>query len=81
MHIFVHYLEQIMYKILLQLTHILVHTSRVNLEEQSTKVETVRYSLGNLVGQDSTESVYSTITSLLQSTVHSKTVTISNQSY
>ena len=48
---------------------ILVHISRVNLEEHGAKVETLRYSPVNLVGQDSTKSVYSTISRLLQSIV------------
>ena len=48
---------------------ILVHISRVNLEILGTRVETVRYSLVNWNGKDSTKSVYSTISSLLQSTV------------
>ena len=43
---------------------ILFHISRVNLEEHGAKVNTV-----NLVWPDSTKSVYSTISSLLQSTV------------
>ena len=37
---------------------ILVHTSRVNLEEHGAKVDTVRSSPVNLDGQDSTKSVY-----------------------
>ena len=37
--------------------------------EHGTTVETVRYSPFNLVGQDSTKRVYSTIPSLLPSTV------------
>ena len=48
---------------------ILVHTSRVNLEEHGSKVGTVRQSPVNLVGQNKTKSVYSTISSLLQSTL------------
>ena len=42
---------------------------RVNTEKHGKKVETVRYSRVNLVGQDSTKSVYITILRLLQSTV------------
>ena len=44
---------------------ILVEIRRVNSEEH----ETVRYSPVRLVGQDSTQGVYSAISSLLQSTV------------
>ena len=48
---------------------ILVQFRRVNSEEHGTKGETVRSSPVNLDGQDSTTSVYRTISSLLQSTV------------
>ena len=48
---------------------ILVQISRVNLEEHSPKVDTVRQSPINLVGQDGTKSEYSTISNLLQNTV------------
>ena len=41
---------------------------RVSSDECVTKVETVRYSPYNLVGQDSTKSVNSTVSSLLQFT-------------
>ena len=37
---------------------ILVHIGQVNPEEHDTKVETVRYSPVNSVGQDSTTSVH-----------------------
>ena len=44
---------------LLTVSHaILVHIRRVNLEEHGAKVDTVRYSPVNLVGQDSTKSVH-----------------------
>ena len=48
---------------------ILVKKRRVNIEDFGINVETVRYSPVNLVGRDSTKSVYGTISSLLQSTV------------
>ena len=44
---------------------ILVHISGVNLEENGTKVETVRYCPVNLVGQDSPKIEYSKVSSLL----------------
>ena len=53
----------------LLLHDILARITRVNSEEHGTKVETVRYSPVSLVGRDSTQSVYSTISSLLQPTV------------
>ena len=46
----------------------MVHISRVNLVLHSAKVDTVRQSPVNLDGQDSTKSVDSTISSLLQNT-------------
>ena len=48
---------------------ILVHVNRVDLVYHSAKVDTVQWSPVNLVGQDSTKSVYSTISSLLYNTV------------
>ena len=48
---------------------VLVHITWVNLEDYGTKVGSVRYSPVNLGGRDSTKNVYSTILSLLQSTV------------
>ena len=39
---------------------------RINSDEHGPKVETVRYSPVNLVGQESSKSVYSTISCLLQ---------------
>ena len=39
------------------------------MDKHGTKVRTVRYSPVNLVGKDSTKSVYSTISSLLSITV------------
>ena len=41
----------------------------LNSKEHGTKNETLRYSPVNLIGQDSTKSVYITIQSLPQSTV------------
>ena len=48
---------------------ILVHITGVNLEDYGIKPGSVRYSPVNLGGRTSTKSVYSTISSLLQSTV------------
>ena len=48
---------------------IVVHITRVNLEDYGTKVGSVRYSPVNLGGRDSTKSVNSTILRILQSTV------------
>ena len=46
------------------------HIRRVNLDEYDSKVDTVWLSPVNLVGQDSTKRVNSTISSLLQFTVN-----------
>ena len=47
---------------------ILAKIRLINTEEHGTKVESVRYIPFNLVGQDSTKSVHSTVSSLFQST-------------
>ena len=61
---------------------ILVHISRVNSEEHGTKVETVRYSPFNLVGQDSTKGVYSPVQSyLLLQSFYSILAILSNPKY
>ena len=65
---FIKYLHVTQYACLMIFKFILVHISWVSSEEHHIKVETVWYSQVNLVGQNSTKSVYSAISSLLQPT-------------
>ena len=57
-------MEKVSTQSLLCIYHdILVYISRVNSEEYHSKVESVRYSPVNLLGQNSTKSVYGSISS------------------